>query len=188
MGAQDAQRHPNPHAAPFAAIATILRDAPVQYHQFDKLLTELDASIKTCYQNSNISPEDRKTVEKRMLIAGEIPDVLSPALETLLLGSSESGIEALREEINVAELYFMDFSWLELGDDSKSRAWRRENRVDVVRKTVLRRGDGKRLKRCTRCCAVMEDLGREARTGNVAVLQLLRNCLCGGWWYVISHL
>ena len=154
----------------------------MQYHQFDKILNELDVNIKTSYTHANLSDDERKKVEKRMLIAGEIPDVLSPALETLLLGP---GIDALREEVNVAELYFMDFSWLELDDDNRSRAWRRENRVDVVRKTVLKRGSGKKLKRCTRCCAVMEDLGREARTGNAGVMQLLRNCLCGGWWYVI---
>lgn len=118
-----------------------------------------------------------------MLISGAIPDVLLPALETLLTSS----IDGLREEINVAELYFTDFSWLELGDDVKSRAWRRDTRVDVVRKTVLKKGAGKALRRCTRCFAVMEDLGdRQPKPQNVAVAGLLRNCLCGGWWMGIE--
>ena len=157
----------------------------MQFHHFDKLLADFDTSIKTVYQSSSapLSAEDRKSIEKQMLIAGHVPDVLAPALKDLL---GEGGsVERLREEINVAELYFTDFSWLELGDDDKARRWRRENRVDVLRKTVIKKGAKRKLKRCTRCCAIMEDVG-DARRGNVAVLQLQRNCLCGGWWMVVD--
>lgn len=160
----------------------------MHYRQFEKLLTELDDSIKSAYQSSGISDAERKKVEMEMLISGSVPLVLAPAVETLL-GTTVGG---LREEVDVAGLYFTDFSWLELGDDGKTKRWMGEKRLDVVRKSVIKdvkggKGPGgrRKLKRCTRCCAVTEDLGVKGMGGmggNAAMVQLQRNCLCGGWW------
>ena len=107
-----------------------------------------------------------------------------PAVRTLL----GPAIEGLREETDVAELYFADFSWLDLGGDESSpggrggsssgRGRRQKTRVDAIRKVVLE--PEARVKRCTRCCAVLED--RPFGTRNVAMGQLLRVCLCGDWW------
>lgn len=132
-----------------------------------------------------------------MLINGEVPEVLMPAVKTLL----EKGVEILREEVDVAELYFADFSWLGLsdpgnqdnnssrsqggehdddgGDDGIGRIQRREKvRVDAVRKVVLRREA--RVRKCTRCWAVVDE--RPPATRNLAVVQGMRACLCGDWW------
>lgn len=147
-----------------------------------------------------------------MLIQGTVPAVLMPAVETLL----GQMVGALKEEVDVARLFFMDFSWLELGDDRKTRVWMKEKRLDVVRKVVIEvaeggsvngarmdgstvnggrvqgQGQGKRpgqrrLKRCTRCCAVMEDVGPGGGFGgNGQVLHMQRNCFCAGWWMAMG--
>ena len=121
-----------------------------------------------------------------------------PAVETLL----GQMVGALKEEVDVARLYFKDFSWLEMGDDRKTKVWMRGRRLDVVRKVVIEGLDGskanggrlhgqkqgkrsgqRRLKRCNRCCAVMEDVGPGGGFGgNGQVLHMQRNCFCGGWW------
>ena len=141
-----------------------------------------------------------------MLVSGLVPGVLAPAVEGLLgmVGALRAG-----GEVDVAGLYFGDFSWLEVGDDARTRMWiRGGRRLDGIRKCVIEiggggddsgrvgrtgdaaggRGAGRKLKRCTRCCAVTEDVqGREKGIwGNLAVVQLQRNCLCGGWWMMVE--
>ena len=142
-----------------------------------------------------------------------MPSVLMPAVETLL----GQMVGALKEEVDVAKLYFMDFSWLELGNDRKTRVWMKGKRLDVVRKVIVEVADGggvkgermdsstvnggrvpgqrqekrlgqRRLKRCTRCCAVMEDVGPGGGgfAANGQVLHMQRNCFCGGWWMAMG--
>jgi len=161
----------------------------VQVLHFEKLLSELDSSIRSAYQSASMSDTDRKATEKRMLIGGEVPEVLMPAMRTLL----GKGVEGLREEVDVAELHFADFAWLGLGGgeegggmldevdddgDGVGRLKRERIRVDAVRKVVL--GPEVRVRRCTRCFALMED--KPPATRNVGILQSVRMCLCGDWW------
>lgn len=136
-----------------------------------------------------------------MLVSGLVPGVLAPAVEGLL-GASGT-VVGLRAggEVDVAGLYFGDFSWLEVGDDRRTKTWMQGRRLDVIRKSVIEMevggsggGGGERakarrkLKRCTRCCAVTEDVQRKEKGiwGNMAVVQLQRNCLCGGWWMMVE--
>jgi len=160
----------------------------VQVLHFEKILSELDSSIRSAYQSASVSDTDRKATEKRMLVGGEVPEVLMPAVRTLL----GKGVEGLREEVDVAELHFADFAWLGLGGegeesrlpdededgDGVGRLKRETVRVDAVRKVVL--GPEARVRRCTRCFALMED--KPPATRNVGILQSVRMCLCGDWW------
>lgn len=125
-----------------------------------------------------------------MLVGAEVPEVVMPAVRTLL----GKGVEGLREEVDVAELHFADFWWLGLGEeeegeglrdgdgdgvgDAVGRLRKEEVRVDAVRKVLL--GPEARVRRCTRCFALMED--RPPATRNVGVMQSVRMCLCGDWW------
>jgi len=129
-----------------------------------------------------------------MLVGGEVPEVLMPAVRTLL----GKGVEGLREEVDVAELHFADFAWLGLGGegeesrlpdededgDGVGRLRRETVRVDAVRKVVL--GPEARVRRCTRCFALMED--KPPATRNVGILQSVRMCLCGDWWMHMESL
>ena len=117
-----------------------------------------------------------------MLIQGSIPAVLWSAVRALL----GPGVEGLREETDVAELYFQDLTWLGLGREEgkvdggagqKSKVGRKV-RVDAARKVVLK--PDARVKRCTRCCALVED--KPLTTRNVMIAQSLRVCVCGDWW------
>lgn len=160
----------------------------MQVLHFEKILSELDSSIRSAYQSASVSDTDRKATEKRMLVGGEVPEVLMPAVRTLL----GKGVEGLREEVDVAELHFADFAWLGLGGegeesrlpdededgDGVGRLRRETFRVDAVRKVVL--GPEARVRRCTRCFALMED--KPPATRNVGILQSVRICLCGDWW------
>ncbi len=160
----------------------------MQVLHFEKILSELDSSIRSAYQSASVSDTDRKATEKRMLVGGEVPEVLMPAVRTLL----GKGVEGLREEVDVAELHFADFAWLGLGGegeesrlpdededgDGVGRLKRETVRVDAVRKVVL--GPEARVRRCTRCFALMED--KPPATRNVGILQSVRMCLCGDWW------
>jgi len=180
-----------PQRAAFHALVSTLRESPVPFLHFEKLLAELDTAIRSAYHSSATSDTDRKATEKRMLIGGEVPEVLMPAVRTLL----GKGVEGLREEVDVAELHFTDFAWLELGgEEADGGRWqdedddgdgegvgrlrREEIRVDAVRKVVLR--PEARVRRCTRCFALMED--KPPVTRNVGILQSVRLCLCGDWW------
>ncbi|KAL8784654.1 MAG: hypothetical protein Q9195_008957 [Heterodermia aff. obscurata] len=186
-----AGKTPFPHSSSYACIGSILRDAPLHYEQFERLLAQLNTDIQNAYQASGIAEAQRKETEKEMLIQGTVPAVLMPAVETLL----GQMVAALKEEVDVARLYFMDFSWLEMGEDRKTGLWMRGKRLDVVRKVVVEvggeggraQGKQRRLKRCTRCCAVMEDVGPGGGFGgNGQVLHMQRNCFCGGWWMGIG--
>lgn len=131
-----------------------------------------------------------------MLIGGEVPGVLMPAVRTLL----GKGVEGLREEVDVAELHFADLTWLGLGGeqgveggwqddddndgDGVGRLRREKIRVDAVRKVVLR--PEARVRRCTRCFALMED--KPPATRNVGIMQSVRMCLCGDWWMHLESL
>ena len=183
--------YPGPLRDAYQTVISILRDSPVQLVQFEKMIMELESKIKEAYQG--ISDAERKNIEKEMLVSGTIPSVLMPAVTTLLT----SIVASLREEVDVAELYFSDFSWLDLDDyggneeieiengnannpDSRRRKGRKrieKPKIDTIRKVPLK--PGVKIKRCIRCCALVGDAQQPYGTRNQALAQLLKNCLCG---------
>lgn len=158
----------------------ILEDSQVTLVQFDRLLAELDSVLKNAYVTSQLSDAERKKMEKDMLVSATVPRLLVPTVETFLVTS----LDKLRDEVDEAELYFTDISWLGLNDDGMSDAWQKENVLDVMRKVKLPRET--RLRRCTRCCAVMEN--RAVYVGDDKWMNnFQRFCVCGGWWMVLGH-
>lgn len=152
-------------------IDSILVEAKVSYIQFERVLLEIDAIINGVYAPSKMSEAARKKTEREMLVSAAIPDVIVRAMSlffTNFLGN-------LRMEIDEAELYFLDTSWLGLSDDKRSEDWRRENHLDVLKKLVLPKRTV--MWRCVRCSAVMEPT--QAPPG--------RACVCNGWWMVIPN-
>ena len=112
-----------------------------------------------------------------MLISGAVPNELVPVVERLLTNS----IPGLRKEVDVAELYFADASWLGLSDDQLTLRWKKEHVLDGMRKVEL--SGRARSRRCARCCAVIEDL-LPARGVSNFLLNFQRVCFCGGSWVV----
>lgn len=152
-------------------IHSILVEAKVFYVKFERVLFEIDAIINGVYAPSKMNEATRKKTEREMLVSAAIPDVIVRAMSiffTNFLGN-------LRTEIDEAELYFLDTSWLGLSDDRRSEDWRRENHLDVLKKVVLPKRTV--MWRCVRCCAVMERT--QAPPGGA--------CVCNGWWMVTPH-
>lgn len=161
-------------------LGAILKKYPVTLMHFDRILSELDTIIKNAYISSQMSDADRKHAEKEMLVAATVPSVLVSVLESFLTFS----LDNLRDEVNEAEFFFADISWLGLSDDGRSDAWRRNNVLDVLRKEELPREAT--IRRCTRCCAVVENVlvlhGTSPWLGNMQ-----RWCLCGAWWMMTRN-
>ncbi|KAL8936278.1 MAG: hypothetical protein Q9211_004261 [Gyalolechia sp. 1 TL-2023] len=156
-------------------LGNIFSTSPVPLHRFELMLASVDKSIRSIYESGDVSEADRRDIEKSMLITGSVSPKLWPAVESLLTNT----VKSLREEVNVAELYFHDVSWLGLSDDKASDQWRKAHGLDVIRKVVL--PEGARIRQCTRCCSVMEDIAPPRGTASW-LANMWRNCICGNWW------
>lgn len=167
-----------PQRAAFRELEAIFEDSPVTVIQFERLLTALDHNIKNAYTSSNTNPVDRKNTEKEMLVSATVPSMLLPVVGSFLTKT----LDEFREEVDELELFFTDISWLGLSDDRRSDVWRREHVLDGLRKVVLPREAP--LKRCTRCCAVMED--SYLRGTPPWMLNMQRTCYCAGWWTAVD--
>lgn len=141
------------------------------------------------------------------ILLGEQPPVsFQPPIKKLF----ETHLRAVMSSTKRPELFFTDFPLLEVEDDPRRLAARRaEGRyVDVFKRVELTvpktanghansdelavakftLGDGDSptpthaaLRRCVRCCAVMEDV-TATRPGFNFVLAQQRKCSCGGSW------
>ena len=148
--------------------------------QFERILAEVDNGIKKAYLAADVGENDRQVIEKEMLIAADIPEILVGIVQHLLYNT----LENLHQDIDPGELYFRDHSWLGLTDDRRSDAFRKNHVIDAIRKIVL--GEDVRVRRCTRCCAIMEDLLPQ-RGGNMWMSNMQRMCLCGSSWILVSQ-
>ena len=153
--------------------------APVDLVKAQDLFSTTDSLVKAAYKSAGFDNPDsteRQAAERDMLIKGEIPEVLMGVVKHILTTT----VQALREEINVAELFFADVGWLGLTDGVGKI--KKRSRVDEMRKVELRR-DAK-VRRCTRCCALMED--QMPGRGVTLVMGLQRDCFCGAKWMLLD--
>ncbi|KAL8816750.1 MAG: hypothetical protein Q9223_004290 [Gallowayella weberi] len=156
-------------------VANLFSTSPVPPHQFEKVIAEVESSVRSIYASNQIPDSERRNIEKNMLISGSVSPKLWPAVESLLTQT----LKTMEGDINRADLFFHDISWIGLSDDPASDQWRREHRLDIVRKTEVRKGLN--VRQCTRCCAVMEDAAPPR--GMVGwLVNMWRNCVCGNWW------
>ncbi|KAL8841731.1 MAG: hypothetical protein Q9176_003126 [Flavoplaca citrina] len=109
-------------------LGDIFRRSPVPIQSFEKVIVDVETSVRNIYDSNQISDAERKDIEKKMLITGSVPPKLWPAIESLLTKT----LKSVREDINRATLYFHDISWIGLSDDRASDQWRKEHRLDIV--------------------------------------------------------
>ena len=165
---------------PAQNLQAVFEQPPINVMQFERILAEVDSGIKKAYLAAGVGEIDRQIIEKEMLIATDVPEILVGVVQHLL----HNTLENLNQEIDPGELYFRDHSWLGLTDDRRSDAFRQNHVVDAVRKIVL--GEDVRVRRCTRCCAIMEDLLPQ-RGSNLWMTNMQRMCLCGSSWMLVSQ-
>lgn len=98
-----------------------------------------------------------------------------------------------KTNLDTAELFFADYSTLEVDDDPQSLATRRARGayVDVFRRTVLLAPSTNRSedhwRRCVRCANIMEEANvpTGARPGFTFVVSQQKRCSCGGNWGLV---
>ncbi|KAI9706527.1 MAG: mediator complex subunit [Candelina mexicana] len=156
----------------------MIESSPISIPEFEHIIIGLDNSVRSTYEASGISDAERALLEKDMIIESDIPEVLMPVVERLLTTT----LEELQPQIDRAALYFKDVSWLGLSDDRKTQAYRKNNVVDAIRKVPL--GKGTKLRRCTRCCAMMEDVSPTKQT-SAWMHGVQRMCFCGCLWMLL---
>ena len=177
------KNHRNPLALPYHELEAVLQKGPVQVPQFERLIAQIDTHVRSAYQAAKLNTEDRLALEREMLTKATIPSILIGVARDLLT----TDLSVLKSEINVAELYFTDTSILGLSNDEHGKRWRNEHPIDAMRNTPLppRDKEGVRLKRCTKCGNVMQDIQPNKNSDRV-IYQLQRHCLCGSWWMQIE--
>jgi mediator of RNA polymerase II transcription subunit 16 len=163
----------------WTSVHNTIEGSPVSFARFESIVAEMDKIVKATYEESGCSDTDRVDAEKDMLIMGEIPQVLMPVIGRLL----SQTIRKFQEDVDPAQLYFTDVRWLGLTDDYATTEYQKKHAVDVVRKLPLR--SDARLRRCTRCCAYMEDTV-PPRPFQPWMVQLLRTCVCGNQWILVN--
>ncbi len=171
------QKGSTPLALAYRELDAVFQRAPVTVSQFEILLSHLNTSIKTIY--FGVTEVDRSLIERDMLVKAEIPAVFISSVREVLTVTAKK----LKEEVNVAEIYFTNIGWLGLTDDESSKRWRMQHPIDVMRKVELKQE--RPMKRCTRCGSVSEDT--QPQRGTLFMMALQRHCLCGGWWIAVGE-
>lgn len=176
MQACKTQQSQTPLRLAYQELGLVFQKSLVSVSQFERLLSHLDSSVKNAYQASGISETERSAVEKNLLVNAQVPEVLLGTVTDFLTKT----VASLKEEVDVAELYFTNFASLGLTNDDTGKRWRKEHPLDAMRKIELR---GVLTRRCTRCTAVMEDL-LPTRTAASLMVSQMKHCFCGSWWMV----
>jgi len=160
------------------SLRTIFDTSPVKLIHFEKMIGEVSGACSAAYHT--LTEIERLTCERDIFINNEIPLVLGPAVERLLRDAQAM----MKNDVDLASLYFHDMSWLGLDDDNKSIAARRSRKIDSIRKTEIQ--EGRSLRQCTRCCSVTEDFTASRLTSNWLV-SMQRMCFCGNLWMVVKE-
>jgi mediator of RNA polymerase II transcription subunit 16 len=202
--------------AAYMKIATLTTTATLRITTFETLLSSLTSHIKNAYSmhspplsGSPAAEKARNTMEIKLLFGGAIPDTFKGVIAELF--RKEGLLDAVRDGIEPARLFFANFAMLEVDDDAVSLRERKKSKLtmDCFRKTWLTNppkkqgavngaanGNGNaaatngtvdaaatpaRWRRCARCAAVMEDMLSTRKVLQWMVMQQ-RRCFCGGHW------
>ncbi|KAK9777004.1 putative Mediator of RNA polymerase II transcription subunit 16 [Seiridium cardinale] len=201
-----------------AAYQKMLRNTSsplINVSKFDELLSTVGKNIKQQYTEQfaqfgiraleaakktnpnppkNIAEEAVKRAqmhcELTMLLGDRPPGPLLPVLKKFF----ETDLPQFRADCKPSELFFANYDLLEVDDEPKILATRRQraSKVDLFKRVEISRGrkitntTGDPVvvdwRRCIRCASVMEDVAAfaSAKPGIMFVLSQQRNCCCGG--------
>ncbi|KAF3090795.1 mediator complex subunit [Orbilia oligospora] len=157
----------------FQSLRTIMDANPVKFNMFEKLLVDIIAHIKRITETWDA--QRRIDVDRMIFLTGEIPEVFYPIVEKFL----QHSLGILKNDIDPSQIFFFDTTWLGFHDDRKSVVFKRTEKVDTLRKCLLKKGTP--VRRCLRCGEVVEDLIPSARMG-LWLQNVSRVCVCGCLW------
>lgn len=191
--------------AAYVQIAQLTGSSIVKIKTLESLLASLTSLIKAGYASSTNPPlagspaaeRTRNNLEMKMLFGSSFPDAFKTVIVELF--RVEGLLDGVKEEIEPAQLFFADFSMLEVDEDKASTEKRRlsNKKMDCFRKVWLESpqkilavdGDAEnrhgRWRRCARCAAVMEDVLTQRQALQWLIMQQ-RRCFCGGFWNMIA--
>lgn len=187
------QTPPHPSLSPalraaYTQIAQLTTHAILRLKIFETLITGLSATIKTAYGTQ--SKEARNAQEIPIVLGGALPEAFKGVIVELF--KDRGLLDAVREEIEPARLFFADYALLEVEEGGVGR--RKEGvTMDCFRKGWLAnpgKGEGvgrqgARWRRCARCTAVMEDVLNPRQALQWLVMQQ-RRCFCSGYWDTLN--
>ncbi|KAL4879567.1 mediator of RNA polymerase II transcription subunit 16 [Aspergillus karnatakaensis] len=191
----------------YTEICQTLDNSPIRTDIYEKLLAGVESAVKHAYTGAGFGDNERPNPEKELLVNSRIPPVLVTAVSTIL----RQTIPALKSEVDRLAIYMGDYSWVGLGNDPKTEAYRRSRDVDIIKKLpvtatataatakggpgpvdlglgVGQGGAGKSgilRRRCVRCCEVSEAIYPPRSVlafRMIYKLGHLRSCICGGMW------
>lgn len=196
--------------AAYVRIATLTSSTILRIKTFETLLSTLSSQIKTAYSSHSLSgnqqaERNRNAIEIKMMLGGSIPDAFKGVIAELF--RPEGLLDGVREEIDPSQLFFADFSLLEVDEDRASMAARKRAgmTMDCFRKSWLqnpKKSDalvshdqntagpvggrhGAKWRRCARCAAAMED-ALSSRPALQWLVMQQRRCFCSGYWDTLS--
>ena len=171
----------NDHRLTFMKMLQLYRGAPLNIGPFQTFLVEIDNLVKEAYSKAKLSEASKTKIENDIFQRVELPTELMPAVQTILT-------EKLQKLMHASEpglVHNYDISWLGLTEDRKSRHLQERMVIDVVRKMPLNKDT--KLRRCTRCLSVMEDIqpqGSGWQNYPPWVVNSQKNCVCFSHWAV----
>lgn len=178
-------------------LSTVGKNIKQQYtDQFSQLGTRAMEAAKNSNPNppKNIAEEAIKRAqlhcELTMLLGGAPPGPLLSVIRNFF----NSDLPQFRAKCKPSELFFANYDILEVDDEPKLLAARKQRaaRVDLFKRIEIFRGRkmpnsaGEEVivdwRRCVRCASVMEDIATfvSLKPGIAFVLSQQRNCCCGG--------
>ncbi|KAI1961732.1 Mediator of RNA polymerase II transcription subunit 16 [Ophidiomyces ophidiicola] len=168
----------------YSAIMTLIEESPLRVDVYEKLLLSIDNVIKYTYQSAGFGAADRATPERDLLITGQVPAVLQPAVKTILI----STLSQIRPDLDLLRLSTWDYSWLEIDIDRMTMSFRQYNEIDILTKVIVQLQDPREIllipkRQCVRCCAFTEEVMPPKSLALFCLLAktiVLRTCICGG--------
>jgi len=170
-------------------INALFKLIPFKIPHMESLVMEVDNSVREAYKNGKLTSSQRVEIETRLLVDGDIPDVLSSVCEHL----TGKVMTKICESMDMTKVLFWDVEC----DDIKSddRTTETKARYDVLTKMKL--DNHVKVRTCRRCGSVTKDYYAEILDGNRTsnelehppptwLLHVQKNCVCLGSWIISS--
>jgi len=186
------------------ALIALISSATIDPVSFDALLNDIDKAVRTAYDTAALADDALSRAEREMQWSGSVPEVLQPVLAHLT--PSSPAFEKFMSEVrSLSALWSADVSWLGVSEGDAQRSKRqRVMRYDAVRKVPLvpTKGAGigagwgvvgtggaggtmRKVRRCVRCGAFMEDIHPKERHPGW-LLTMHKECVCSGVWVLVD--
>lgn len=161
----------------YISIAALTNASEIKLQMFSKLIEEISVACKDNYHSQGVSANtaERTASELPLVTGAAIPPIFTPIIAKIF----NTYLPNITREIDPARLFFQDFTGLQLGcEEEKGRI------MDCIKREWIPLGR-KRIRRCVRCAAAMEDLDNRKGAMQWLVMQA-RKCYCGEYWDVLG--